>query len=515
MLRSSGSGQLTFEFTDSFETDRTPEKKLDFEKVSTGGECEATTASNEADRYASELVGREYLQFRSKFKETDEPDAEASALEPMLLRIARTPNLASALLKVASNKGASGIDGVSIQEVVDQAHKVLPRLKDAILKGTYQPGDIRRVWIPKPGGGHRGLGIPNVIDRVVAQACLQILEPLFDTGFHDSSHGYRRKRGAQTLVAQAKKYLSEGYTVTVDIDLSKFFDRVNHQRLLSRLAQKIPDGRVLQLIHRMLKAKVVLPDGTRVDNDEGTPQGGPLSPLLSNVVLDELDWELDRRGLRFVRYADDFSIFVRSERSGHRVMASVTRYIEKRLRLVVNVDKSRVSTSSDGVSLLSFHLKRKDDGEIRIGISKRAQKKVDKKVRELTPRNLGGTFDGCLKRIRTYLNGWFGYFRLATTGTVFKELDAHIRRRLRQILACRFKRPRYLYRHLLRLGIKAKSAAKACYEIRSPWARSISPALNKAYHNAWFAARLTPLYDRWLEIHPPKDSVIKQLLLFE
>jgi RNA-directed DNA polymerase len=513
--RSSGSRQLTFEFTDSSDIESVPDKKQDFESVCPDKGSETTTVSSEADRYASELAGREYLLFRSKFKEADELDAEASDDEPMLLRIARTPNLARALLKVASNKGASGVDGISIQEVVKQAHKVLPRLKDALLRGTYLPGDIRRVWIPKPDGGQRGLGIPNVIDRVVQQACLQILEPLFDVGFHPSSHGYRRGRGAQTLVAEAEKYLSEGCTVTVDIDLSKFFDRVNHQRLLSRLAKKIPDGRVLQLIHRMLKAKVVLPDGTRVNNDEGTPQGGPLSPLLSNIVLDELDWELDRRGLRFIRYADDFSIFVRSERSGHRVMGSITKYIEQRLRLVVNEDKSRVSTSAEGVTLLGFHLRRAGDGEIRIGLSDRARRKVDKRIRELTPRTLGGTFSGCLKRVQTYINGWFGYFRLATTGYVFKDLDSHIRRRLRQILACQRKRPRYLYRHLLRLGVSDKQAAKACYDLRSPWARSASWALHKAYGNAWFAEQLQPMYPRWLEYHPPKVSVFKQLLLFD
>ncbi len=190
----------------------------------------------------------------------------------------------------------------------------------------------------KPGGGQRGLGIPNVVDRVVQQAVLQVLAPIFEPRFHDSSHGFRPDRGAQTALAEATGNFAEGYDTTVDIDLSKFFDRVNHQRLLSRLARHIEDGRVLKLIHRMLKAKVVLPDGTRVSTEEGAPQRGPLSPILSNIVLDELDWELDRRGLRFVHYADDFSVFVRSARVGKRVMESVRRFIERRLRLVVNED---------------------------------------------------------------------------------------------------------------------------------------------------------------------------------
>ena len=228
------------------------------------------------------------------------------------------------------------MDGRSVEEVVDDAPRLLPKLRHELLSGAYRPGDIRRVWIPKPGGGQRGLGIPNVVDRVVQQALLQVLEPLFEPTFHHSSHGFRPHRGAPTAIAEAKKHFAEGRVWTVDIDLSKFFDRVHHQRLLNRMARHVEDGRVLKLVHRMLKAKVVLPDGTRTATDEGTPQGGPLSPLLSNIVLDELDWELERRGLRFVRYADDFSVFVKSERAGHRVMNSVRKFIEKRLRLLVN-----------------------------------------------------------------------------------------------------------------------------------------------------------------------------------
>ena len=224
-----------------------------------------------------------------------------------LLEDAAAPgNLAHALLNVARNKGAAGVDGRSVNEVIEEARSLLPRLRRALLSGNYEPGDIRRVWIPKPGGkGQRGLGIPNVIDRWVQQAVLQVLEPVFEPGFHPSSHGFRPRRGAHTAIAEAKKHVGDGCDWVVDMDLSKFFDRVNHQRLLNRLARQVEDGRILKLVHRMLKAKVVMPDGTKVASDEGTPQGGPLSPLLSNIVLDELDSELTRRGLRFVRYADD------------------------------------------------------------------------------------------------------------------------------------------------------------------------------------------------------------------
>ena len=257
-------------------------------------------------------VGKDFLLHQANCKKATDLGASAADASRLLDAVASPWNLATALLNVVRNKGAPGVDGCSVDEVLGSAQSLLPRLRRALLDGTYQPGDIRRVWIPKPGGGERGLGIPNVIDRWVQQAVLQVLEPIFEPSFHSSSHGFRPARGAHTAIAEAKEYVGQGYGVVVDIDLSKFFDRVHHQRLLSRLGQKVADSRILKLISRMLKAKVVMPDGTRVSTDEGTPQGGPLSPLLSNVVLDEFDKELTRRGLRFVRYADDCNIFVRS-----------------------------------------------------------------------------------------------------------------------------------------------------------------------------------------------------------
>jgi RNA-directed DNA polymerase len=274
-------------------------------------------------------AGKVWLSLKAKVKEANDSAACTVGASRLLESVASVSNLAQALLNVARNKGAAGVDGRSVDEVVDAASRLLPYLRCELLAGTYLPGDIRRVWIPKPGGGERGLGIPNVIDRWVQQAVLQVLQPIFEPTFHASSYGFRPGRGAQTAIDEATKYLSEGFNITVDIDLSKFFDRVHHQRLLSRLAQRVADGRILKLVHRMLKAKVVLPDGARIATEEGTPQGGPLSPLLSNIVLDELDWELVRRGLRFVRYADDFSVFVRSERAGQRVMESIRKFIER------------------------------------------------------------------------------------------------------------------------------------------------------------------------------------------
>ncbi len=460
-------------------------------------------------------VGHSFLLHTADNNLTNETDAPAgyqdASCDRLLERVASLPNLARALLFVARNKGAAGVDGVSTEEVVEAAPDLLPKLRSALVSGTYQPGDIRRVWIPKPGGGERGLGIPNVIDRVVQQAVLLQLEPIFEPTFHESSHGFRRYRGSQTAIAEATKYFNEGYGTTVDIDLSKFFDRVHHQRLVARMGRHVGDGRVLKLVHRMLKAKVVLPDGTRVVSEEGTPQGGPLSPLLSNIVLDELDWELDRRGLRFVRYADDFSIFVRSDRSGHRVMASVKRFVEGKLLLVINEEKSSVSSPFD-LTFLGFLLRKTAKGEVTIQISHRSVKRLNVRVLELTPRNWGGSFDSCVLGVNRYLNGWIGYFRLCTGTSSFRNVDAHIRRRLRALLVRQKKRPRHLYRHLLRRGISRRMAWETAYGIRGHWKRSSSYGIHKAYGNAWFADRLVNLRVRWRDFHP--EGALKQLELF-
>jgi group II intron reverse transcriptase/maturase len=282
-----------------------------------------------------ESCGKRFLVHTAKGNCRPETATCAAAEARLMGAVASASNLAQALLNVLRNKGAPGVDGRSVEQVVDEAPALLPELQKSLLAGTYRPGDIRRVWIPKPGGGERGLGIPNVVDRWVQQAVLQVLEPIFEPRFHHSSHGFRANRGAHTAIAEAKQYLGEGYRVVVDLDLSKFFDRVHHQRLLNRLGQQVGDERILNLVKQMLKAKVVMPDGTNVTTEEGTPQGGPLSPLLSNIVLDEWDWELERRGLRFVRYADDCNIFVRSERAGQRVMSSTRRFLEGRLRLQI------------------------------------------------------------------------------------------------------------------------------------------------------------------------------------
>jgi len=460
--------------------------------------------------------GKAWLALKAEGNLGNDPAAWTDDAGRLLESVATTANLAQALLNVARNKGAAGVDGRSVDEVVGKAPQLLTQLRRALLAGTYQPGDIRRVWILKPGGGQRGLGIPNVVDRWVQQAVLQVLQPIFEPTFHASSHGFRPGRGAQTAIAEAKNYFAEGFSITVDIDLSKFFDRVHHQRLLNRLGQRVADGRILKLVHRMLKAKVVLPDGARVNTAEGTPQGGPLSPLLSNVVLDELDWELSRRGLRFVRYADDFSVFVRSERAGTRVMESIRKFIEGRLRLVVNEEKSSISQPNE-LTFLGFQLGKTLTGKVTIGLSERTEARLEARIRELTPRTWGQSVAACFEKVNRYLRGWLGYFRLCTEEGIesFGGYDAHIRRRIRAIIVRQKKRPRHLYRHLKERGVSEGMAARTAFRRRGTWHRSASFGMHRAYPNSWFAEQLVSLAEEWHRLHPPLQDSHGQRLLFE
>src|SRR5512135_2785416 len=336
--------------------------------------------------------------------------------------------LTDALGKVASNKGAPGPDGQTIEALCERWPVVLPGLQADLLTGAYQPGVIRRAYIPKAGGGQRGLGIPDVIDRVVQEAVRQVLEPLWEPTFHPSSHGFRPGRSCHTAIAEAKGHLEDGYEWCVDLDLEKFFDLVCHQRLTAKLAQRVSDRRLLVLIGRMLKAKVVLPDGVVIASEQGVPQGGPLSPLLSNIVLDELDQELARRGHRFVRYADDANVYVRSERAGQRVMASLTEFIQRRLRLKVNQAKSAVARPEER-HFLGFRLRREPlTGEVEVLLSARSKSRIDEKIRELTPRSWGQSLKDCIKQVNAYLLGWIGFFGICTEAEArtMRKLDAHL-----------------------------------------------------------------------------------------
>jgi RNA-directed DNA polymerase len=451
----------------------------------------------------------------AKGKGSNERTTEAADASRLLEQVASWSNLAKALQQVVRNRGAAGVDGQSVSAVVREARTLLPKLSRSLLDGTYSPGDIRRVWIPKTDGGQRGLGIPNVIDRWVQQAAHQVLEPIFEPLFHSSSHGFRPHRGAPTAIAEAKRHVEAGGVVVVDLDLSKFFDRVNHQRLLGRMSQRVKDRRLLQLIHRMLKAKVVLPDGAKADVEEGTPQGGPLSPLLSNIVLDELDWELERRGLKFVRYADDANIYVRSERAGHRVMDSIRRFIEKRLRLKVNEEKSSV-TRPHKSHFLGFRLNRRPEGGVHVQLSRRSVDRMYAKLRELTPRNWGQSLSACIRQLNRYLQGWGAYFRLCSRADweYFRDFDAHIRRRLRVIIIQQKKRARHLYRHLVKRGVPRSTAARTAWSRRGVWYQSRMKGMHRGYPNEWFEKQLVNLEAM---LRPPPVSVSssgQQLNLF-
>ena len=421
------------------------------------------------------------------------PRTRAGSSPPAMTmeEIASEENLRLAFEKVASNKGAPGPDRQSVAEVREHLDVVLPVLHAKLHEGSYRPGEIRRVWIPKSGGGQRGLGIPNVLDRLVQEAVRRVLSPHYEPSFHESSHGFRPGRSCHTAITEAKQYLEAGYQWVVDIDLEKFFDRVHHQRLLARLEQRVEDRRLIRLIGKMLKAKVVMPDGVVVSNDEGAPQGGPLSPLLSNIVLDELDCELQRRGHRFVRYADDCNIYVRSERSGQRVMASVTRFIEKRLRLKVNRDKSAVARPEER-HFVGFSLRWNPERKsIDVLLSKRSKDRLAAKVRQLTPRGWGWSLDDCITRLNAFLRGWIGFFGVCSEAVrhTLRGTDAHIRRRLRAIKLHHWgrRKRRLIVKHLIRLGVRPATAWRNIYSgRRSLWVLSACAAVHQAMPNKFF-----------------------------
>lgn len=433
------------------------------------------------------------------------PSGKGRSLSPVTMEvIADEQNLKVAFARVASNRGAPGPDGQSIQTVRKHLDAHVKRLSRSLIDGSYRVGDIRRVWIPKKSGGQRGLGIPNVMDRIVQQATYQVLSPHYEPDFHDWSHGFRPGRSCHTAIKRAKEHLKAGMEWVVDIDLSKFFDEVGHDRLMSRLERKVSDRRVLQLIRQMLRARVVMPDGVVIENSKGTPQGGPLSPLLSNIVLDELDQELARRGHRFVRYADDCNVYVKTERSGRRVMASLTDFIERKMKLKVNRDKSAVDRPRNR-KFLGLTLMRLKTGQVRVLVSKQSLRTLRDRLKEMSPRNWGASLDACMAQLNRFMRGWLGYFGVCDPKqipTLGRE-DAHLRRRLRAIQLKQWKKKRLILRHLMRLGSPPAVAKVDIYcRRRSWWAMSKCRGVTRALTNAHFADRgLMSLADNWSKAH--------------
>ena len=404
--------------------------------------------------------------------------------ERLMEEVCELENCKQALQRVKANKGSPGVDGMTVDELPDYLKQHELEIGEQLRNGTYQPKPVKRVEIPKPdGNGVRKLGIPCVLDRFVQQAVLQVLQKRWDPTFSEHSYGFRPGRSAKQAVHEAQKYIAEGYRWVVDLDLEKFFDRVNHDRLMAAVAERVADKRMLKLIRAFLEAGV-MENGLVSPLDEGTPQGGPLSPLLSNLVLDELDRELERRGHRFVRYADDCNVYVSSERAGQRVMESITRFITHRLKLKVNQAKSAVAQPGQRKFLgFSFTWER----EPRRRIAPKALTRFQGRIRELTRRTRGISLTEMVKQITTYLRGWLGYFGDCQTPSVLHNLETWLRRRLRSVVWKQWKRGRTRFRELRKRGVGQVLAAKTAGSSHGPWRIANSPALSIALPNAYFA----------------------------
>jgi len=392
-------------------------------------------------------------------------------------------NMVQAYKRVVSNHGSSGIDGVSVEELSAYIRGHWTSIREALLEGTYKPQPVRRVEIPKPDGkGVRKLGIPTVLDRMIQQAILQILNPIFDTGFSESSYGFRVGRSAHQAIAQAQAYVKEGKTWVVDIDLEKFFDRVNHDMLMARVARKVKDKRLLKLIRGFLNAGV-MENGLVCPTKEGTPQGGPLSPLLSNIVLDDLDKELERRGLSFCRYADDCNIYVGSKRAGDRVKRSITQFITTKLKLKVNEDKSAVDKPGKR-KFLGYTIM----GGKECGLKPAAQsiERLKAKVKAVCKKGRGRAVRRVVEELNRILRGWANYFKLSSVKGIFESLDQWIRRKLRCILWRQWKRPWTRYRNLVKLGLDVDRAALSAWNGRGAWWNAGASHLNQAVPISFF-----------------------------
>lgn len=418
----------------------------------------------------------------------------------LMEKIVDTDNMMAAWINVRRNAGAPGPDGITVGDFPEWLAPRWPEIRQQLLEGTYRPAAARRKSIPKPDGSERQLGIPNVLDRLIQQAILQILTPIFDPDFSESSFGFRPQRSAHGAIKQIQRTIREGYRHCVDMDLSKFFDRVQHDVLLARVSRKVHDKRLLQLIGRYLRAGVMI-EGVVQPSPEGTMQGGPLSPILANILLDDFDKELEQRGLRFVRYADDFLVFVRTPAAAQRVFISVERYLTRKLKLVVNHDKSQIC-STNGVEFLGYQF-HGFGGQIRV--SDKNVLKFQRRAKEITRRNRGVSMSARLQELSQYVRGWMGYFCLEHRKTLFQGLDKWLRRRVRACYWKWWRLAKTKIRKLLQLGIHRDEALNHGYSRKGPWRMSGSRAVHMALSITWLHHQgLLSLEDLWNRFAPKR-----------
>ena len=427
---------------------------------------------------------------------TQRSDMKPAFSNDLFEHVLQEDNLSAAWKRVRANKGAAGIDGMTIDEFPAWVRSGnWKALKQQLVTGCYQPSPVRRVEIAKPDGGTRQLGIPTVTDRVIQQAIAQVLTPIFDPDFSEHSFGFRPGRNGQQAVKQVQSIIKEGRRFAVDVDLSKFFDRVNHDLLMTRLGDKVKDKRLLKLIKRYLRAGFI-DNQFKGESRVGVPQGGPLSPLLANIMLDSLDKELEKRGHKFARYADDFTILVKSQRAGERVLRSISQYLQSRLKLVVNTDKSRVVKTNES-QFLGFTFKAN-----RIHWHPKTLLKFKQNVRKLTNRNWGVSMKYQLFKISQYLRGWINYFGIASGYQHCGELDHWIRRRVRMAYWRQWCKPHTKVRNLMRLGVHVQAAVACGITSKGPWRSSKTPGINQALSNAYLKSQgLYALRDGWIKLH--------------